>query len=152
MNPNTAREVLIAEAIGDLARLLQQADALALTMERAHQAVSKANADLRDHLAAFEGRVNTISEAAKTKVVRYMAANADHATRLAIDLQSRAMADAAKVAFGTEFDNTMQRMQSALRLLFDLRTRQKDRWAELGIAFATGSISTVGLMTFMLSR
>jgi len=97
-HPATAREALIVEAIGEVAKLIQDVEALAPILNESCRALQQANTSLRDELAGFERRIAAIAENAKTQAVKYIAARADDAAGRSIDRQSRAMADAARVA------------------------------------------------------
>jgi len=55
-DPTTAREALIAEVIGDLAKLLGQAEALAPMLDEACRSLLQADEQLRKTLADFECR------------------------------------------------------------------------------------------------
>lgn len=65
--PGTAREALIAETIGDLARLLDQAQALQPAMAESRQALVDAHAQFADQLAAFETQVTALTLAVARK-------------------------------------------------------------------------------------
>lgn len=113
-HPSTTREALIVEAIGDVAKLVQQVEAASASMNANAQALKAASTALRDELAGFERRMSSITGNAKVQTVKHIAARTDEAARRTIDEQSRAMADAARVAFGAEVGATMQRLQAQL--------------------------------------
>src|SRR5206468_2023481 len=96
---SSAREALIAETIGDLARLLDRAEALQPAMAESRQALVDAHALLADQLASFAAQVTALTEKAKVQAVKHILARADEAARRSIEQQGRAMADAARVAF-----------------------------------------------------
>jgi hypothetical protein len=148
----TAKEALLVEAIGDFVTLMQRIETLQLAMDESHQALASANDGLRDQLAAFEGRMNAVTETARTKAVRHLVAHVDNATRRSIELQSRAMSEAARVAFGAEFSATMQRLQSALQWLLEQRARRWERWLTHALAAGAGSAVSLGLTALFLAR
>ena len=113
--PTTAREALIVEAVGEVARLIQQVEALGPALNRMCQALGVADTQLRNELAAFERRMVAIAESAQTRTVQHLTARANEATRRSIEMQSRAMADAAREAFGAEIGATLQRLQHVMR-------------------------------------
>lgn len=141
-DPTTAREALIAEAIGDVARLLREVDLLIPKLDETCQAVRQADTSLRDELAAFERRMASITENAKAQTVRYLAARTDDAARRSIDQQSRAMTDAARVAFGAELGATVQRLQATLRPTIERRARRWEAWLTHAAAAAVASAVT----------
>lgn len=141
-DPATAREALIVEAIGDVAKLIREVEALAPALDETCQALQQANTSLRDELTGFENRIAAITENAKTQTVKHLAARADEATRRSIDQQSRAMADAARVAFGAELGATMQRLQATLQPLIERPQRRWERWLTHVAAAAAAAAAT----------
>lgn len=141
-DPATAREALIVEAIGEVAKLIRKVEALVPSVDETCQALQQAHTNLRDELAGFESRMAAITENAKTQTVKHLAARADEAARRSIDQQSRAMADAARVAFGAELGATMQRLQATLRPLIERPERRWERWLTHAAAAAAASAMT----------
>jgi hypothetical protein len=137
-HPNTTREVLIVEAIGEAAKLIRQVEALAPALDRSRQELADAHSGLSGQLAAFETQVLALTEKAKVVAVKHVLARTEEAARQSADLQSRAMADAARVAFGADLGATLQRLQS-------LHARPGPRWEPWlthAAAAATASAAT----------
>lgn len=137
-SPNTTREVLIVEALGEAARLIRQVEALAPALDRSRQELADAHSGLSGQLAAFETQVLALTERAKVVAVKHVLARTEEAARQSADLQSRAMADAARVAFGADLGATLQRLQS-------LHARPGPRWEPWlthAAAAATASAAT----------
>lgn len=133
-HPSTTREVLIVEALGEAARLIRQVEALAPALDQSRQALADAHSGLSGQLAAFESQVLALTEKAKVVAVRHVLTRTDEAARQSVDLQSRAMADAARVALGAELGATLQRLQS-------LQARPGPRW-ELWLTHAAAAATT----------
>ena len=150
--PATAREALIVEAIGEVAKLIQDVEALTPSLNDSCRALQQANTGLRDELASFERRIAAIAENAKTQAVKYIAARVDQAAGRAMDLQSRAMADAARVAFGAELGATMQRLQTTLQSLLERRETLWERWLTHVAAAAAGSAAAWTLALYLGQR
>ncbi len=148
----TAREALIVEAIGDVAKLLREVEALAPALDQTCQALLLANASLRDELSGFERRMAAITENAKTVTAKHLAARTEEAARRSIDQQSRAMADAARVAFGVELGATMQRLQATLQPLVSRRGRRWETWLTHAAAAAVASGATWALALYAVPR
>lgn len=151
-DPATAREALIVEAIGDVARLVREVEALAPTIEEACRALQQANACLHDELAGFESRMTSITANAKTQTVKYLAARVDEAARRSIDQQSRAMADAARVAFGAELYATMQRLRAMQQRLIDRLGKRWESWLTHAAAAIVASAATWALASYVGPR
>lgn len=145
MQPSTTREVLIVETLGEAAKLIRQVEALAPALDESRQALADAHSRLADQLAAFEAQILALSEKAKVQVVKHILVRSDEAARRSIELQSRAMADAARVALGAELGATLQRLQS----LQERPKRQWEDWLTHAAAAATASIAT-WMLTVML--
>lgn len=145
MQPSTTREVLIVETLGEAAKLIRQVEALAPALDESRQALADAHSRLADQLAAFEAQILALSEKAKVQVVKHILVRSDEAARRSIELQSRAMADAARVALGAELRATLQRLQS----LQERPKRQWEDWLTHAAAAATASIAT-WMLTVML--
>ncbi|RYF59952.1 MAG: hypothetical protein EOO27_07605 [Comamonadaceae bacterium] len=150
--PGSAREALIAEAIGDLARLIDQAQALQPAMAESRQALVDAHAKLAVQLAAFEAQIAALTEKAKVQAVKHILARTDEAARRSVEAQGRAMADAARVAFGVELGATMQRLQSALQPLTERPEQRWERWLTHAAAAATASALTWTLAVVLWAR
>ena len=141
-HPATAREALIVEAIGDVAKLMREVEALAPALDDTCAAVRQASTSLEQELAGFEGRMAAITDNAKTQTARHIAAVANEAARRASDQQTRAMADAARIAMGAEVGATMQRLQTVLQPLIDHQKRPWDAWLTHAAAAAVASAAT----------
>lgn len=138
MNPSTPREVLIVEALGEAAKLIRQVEALAPALDQSRQALADAHSGLSGQLAAFEAQVLALTEKAKVVAVKHVLTRTEEAARQSADLQSRAMADAARVAFGADIGAALQRLQS-------LQARPGPRWEPWlthAAAAATASAAT----------
>ena len=147
-HPSTTREVLIVEALGDAAKLIRQVEALGPALDRSRQALADAHSGLSGQLAEFETQVLALTEKAKVVAVKHVLTRTEEAARQSADLQSRAMADAARVAFGADLGATLQRLQSP-------HARPGPRWEPWlthAAAAATASAATWTLAITLRSR
>ncbi len=136
--PVGAREALLIEAIGEMVNLIDSVDRLTPELREASQEIDRAREGLRSSLAAFETQVLALTEKAKVVAVKHVLTRTEEAARQSVDLQSRAMADAARVAFGADLGATLQRLQS-------LHVRPGPRWEPWlthAAAAATASAAT----------
>jgi hypothetical protein len=147
--PVGAREALLIEAIGEMVNLIDSVDRLTPELREASREIGQAREGLRGSLAAFETQVLALCEKAKVQAVKHILARTDEAARLSIEQQSRAMADAARVAFGAEVGATVQRLQSALQPLIEQRSRRWERWLTHAAAAASASAATWMLATYL---
>jgi hypothetical protein len=144
---STLREALLADALGEAAELMRRMEQVAARVEAAVEAMALADSALRDSLAAFEGRMAAITENAKAKTLQHLAARTDEATRRTIEQQSRAMADAARLAFGAEIGRAVDRLQAVLKPLVERVGRGWDQWLTHAAAAALGSAVTIVVQT-----
>ena len=151
-SPTTAREALIVEALGEAAALIRQVEALAPRLDESRQALADAHGRLADQMAAFDAQVTILTERAKVRAVKHIAVRTDEAARRSIELQGRAMADAARVAFGGELGATLQRLQSTLQPLIERPDRRWERWLTHAAAAATASAATWTLAISLWAR
>lgn len=150
--PSTAREALIVEAIGEVAKLLDRIEAVAPAMDEAGRAFQQARLDLSEQVTDFERRMTAATQFAKTEVVKHIAARTEDATRRSVDQQSRAMADAARIAFGAELGATMQRLQATLQPLLERRDRRWDSWLTHAAASGVAAAATWALALYVFPR
>lgn len=151
-HPTTTREALIVEALGEAAKLIRQVEALAPALDQSRQALADAHSGLADQLTAFEAQVTALTEKAKVEAVKHILARTDETARRSVDLQGRAMADAARVAFGAELGATMQRLQLALQPPLERPERRWERWLTHAAAAATASAITWTLAIMLWAR
>lgn len=88
----TTKEALLAEALGDLGRLLDRAEALRVTMDGTQAALQQASEALTAQAEAHEKRMALVAEAAKGQVARFIAQRADEAVRQAVEGQAPGVA------------------------------------------------------------
>ena len=113
--PTTAREALIAEALSDMAQLVDRIEALAPAIDGARRALAQASADLARQADAFEARMNALTEGAKRKTLEHIVRRTNEVARQSLDAQSRAMADAAQALFRSELQPALQRLAMPLQ-------------------------------------
>jgi hypothetical protein len=147
-HPSTTREALIVEALGEAEKLIRQVEALAPALDQSRQALADAHSGLAGQLAAFEAQVLALTEKAKVQAVKHILARTDEAARRSIELQSRAMADAARVAFGADLGAAMQRLQS----LHERPGRRWEQWLTHAAAATTASAATWTLAVILWAR
>lgn len=144
-----AREALLTEAIGETANLIESVERLAPELREIGREIAQAKTGLRDSFSSFETQVMSLCEKAKVQTVKHMLARTDEATRRSIELQSRAIADAARVAFGAEVGAALQGLRSALHEKSKL---QWEGWITHAAAFVAGAAAAWMLALFLWVR
>lgn len=146
--PVGAREALLIEAIGEMVDLIDSVDRLTPKLQEVSREIGRASESLRGSLAGFETQVLALVEKAKVQAVKHILARTDEAARQSIEQQSRAMADAARVAFGADLGATLQRLQS----LQKRPERRWEHWLTHAAAAATASAATWTLAITLWAR
>ena len=152
MNPSTAREALIVEALGEVAALIDRVETLAPALDASHRALVQASAGLAHQVTAFEARMAAITENAKLTAVKHIARRTDEITRSSLDAQTRAMEEAARALFRAEVGPALQRLVMPLQHLTDLAQRGArpwERWATHAATAALGCAATLALAAHM---
>lgn len=124
----SAREALIAEALGEVAALLDRVEAVGPALEGSRLALIHASTELAGQVTAFESRMVGITENAKTQAVKHIARRTDEITRVSAEAQTRAMEEAARMLFRTEVGPALQRVTMPLQHLADLAHRGAHPW------------------------
>ena len=147
-DPVTAREALLIEAIGEVSNLIDSVDRLTPELQEMRCQIDRASTGLRESLAAFEGQVLALTEKSKVVAVKHILARTEEAARQSAEMHSRAMADAARVAFGAEVGAALQRLKS----LHERPERRWERWLTHAAAAATASAGTLMLTLTLWAR
>ena len=146
--PSTAREVLMIEALGDMASLMDRVEALVPALEKTRLALVKANTELAARAAAFESRTAAVTENAKTVAVEHITRRTSEiAQRSNLD-QAQAMKEAARDLFNTEFGATLTGLVMSLR---PLMKRIDQPWQSWLVHCATAAVSSAlsGLVVWL---
>lgn len=150
--PTTAREALVAEAIGDVARLLDRVESLVPLLDRTRLALAEANATLVEQVDALEGRMATITQTAKVKTVEHLARHADAVAMRSTEQQTRAMTEAARAIFGAEVEPALQRLARSLQHLAERVDRPWERWLVHAATVTTSCAVTWAAALYVLLR
>lgn len=141
-NLTTTREALLVDALGEAARLIRQVEALAPALDLSRQALADAHSGLAGQLTAFESQVATLTERAKVHAVQHIIARTDEAARRSIDMQTRAMTDAARVALGAELGAALQRLQALTQPQVARAGRRWEPWLTHAAAAAVAATAS----------
>lgn len=148
--PRTAREALIAEAIGDAAQLIERVESLLPALDRTRAALVQADAVLAVQLDALEGRMTAITENAKKRTVEYLARYANTVAARSSEQQIRVMSDAARSLFAREVEPTLQRLAASLQRVAERADRPWERWFVHAATVTTSSVVTWAVTVYVL--
>ena len=125
---NTAREALIAEALGDVARLLDRLEALMPALDEAQRAQRQASKALAAQAQDFETRMLATTEHAKKVTAQFIAKRADDVARATLAEQTGAMKQAARLVFQDEVAAAVIQLVVPLNRLVEQVNRPWLRW------------------------
>jgi hypothetical protein len=151
----TAREALLAEALGEVARLAERLEAVAPTLDASREALVRSGENLAGQVGSFETRMVAITENAKMQAVKHIARRTDELARGALDAQTRAMEEAARALFRAEVGPALQQLVVPLQQLADLAhrgARPWDRWLTHAATAAVASALTWALAAWLWVR
>ena len=140
--PSTAREALIAEAIGEVARLLDRVEALMPALDASREAAAEAGSQLAAGLEALEDRMAAVTDTARTQVVRHIVRRTEDAGRRAQETQSRAIAAAAREVFRVEVERSIQHLASAVQAASFRKPPAWEAWLTHAATAVTASAAT----------
>ena len=124
----TAREELMAVAIGDLGTLLDRFEKLAPQLEASRMELLSTSTELAERVEAYSKRMDEITENAKLQAVKQIARRADEMARRTVDTQTRAMEEAARVVFRNEIGPTLQRVTLPLQEVVAMARKGARPW------------------------
>jgi hypothetical protein len=138
----TAREELMAVAIGQLGEMLDRMEALAPRLDASRLALTVVGSELADQVTAYEERMADITENAKVQAVKHIARRADEMARGTVDTQTRAMEEAARLVFRNEVSPALQRVTLPLQDMATLAHRAAHPWDGWLLHAATAVLSS----------
>lgn len=138
----SAREALIAEALGEVAALLNRVEAVGPALDGSRLALIHASTELAGQVTAFESRMAGITENAKAQAVKHIARRTEEITRVSAEAQTRAMEEAARMLFRTEVGPALQRVAIPLQHLADLAHRGAHPWQQWLTHAATAVVAS----------
>ena len=149
---STAREALIAEAIGEVATLIKRLEAAAPAIDASREALVQAAERMAAQVTAFESRMTGLTENAKLQAVSHIARRSDEMARHALEAQTRAMSEAARQLFTSELGPALQRLVVPLQRLADKGARRGERWLTHAATAAVASALTLALTAWPWAR
>lgn len=138
----TAREELMAVAIGQLGELLDRMDTLAPNLDASRMELLITSTDLAKKVEAYSKRMDEITENAKVQTVKHIARRADEMARGTVETQTRAMEEAARVAFHHEVGPALQRVTLPLQDVAALARKGARPWEGWLLHAATAVLSS----------
>lgn len=149
---STAREELIAEALGDVGALIDRLEALVPAMDEFGQTAWRAYENLIERINRFDNQVqNTLNEA-ESEALRRILRHAEDITRQSLETQAMAMKATARELFRTEFDPATARVLAQMQALPQRRISTRMVWIYCVMAFCAGANLMAILVHYLPSR
>lgn len=108
----TGREALLAEALGDVADLLDRGEAVAATMRSAAEDLTNACTRLEAQAAAAEPRMIRLAEHTQSVAAKHIARSSHELMHEAADAECRSMASFARTLFHSDPDGHLKLLHS----------------------------------------
>lgn len=102
--PSTAKEALIAEALGDMAALIARVETLAPELQASRQALVLSHKELVNEVAIFKTQMTQVIGFAKVQTAKHIGQSADEAAKKLIAIQTESMKSAGRELFRAEID------------------------------------------------
>lgn len=145
--PPSAREALIAEALGEVASLLDRVDGVVQALELATASATDACARIDARAAAFEASTGALVEASKQHLVRHVAMKTEELGRAAGEAQVQAMRD----LFRDELGPLVERLAAECARRTAGSKGWHQHWVYAAMAVGTSAIAALAAI-YLLSR
>lgn len=145
--PPSAREALIAEALGEVALLLDRVDGVVQALELATASATDACARIDARAAAFEASTGALVEASKQHLVRHVAMKTEELGRAAGEAQVQAMRD----LFRDELGPLVERLAAECARRTAGSKGWHQHWVYATTAVGTSAIAALAAI-YLLSR
>jgi hypothetical protein len=146
MNPaSSAKEALIAEALGDLALLLDRLETVGPTVDASRAALLKSSEAIAKEIAEFAPDMRKFTHHAKLQTEKFVAHQLAQATTSAREAQLKLMEEAARELFKTKVDPVVRQVSAQLQHMAQLAQPRKHPWMPWLThisAFVTGAALT----------
>ncbi len=142
---STAKEALIAEALGDMATLMDRVEAVPPAMNRSHQALAAISERLVQQISTFELRVATLAQKAIEITATHIDRRANAVATKTLHEQTLAMQATARETLNRELYPAVNRVVTQLEYLTRLAQPRHNPWMPWlthGAAFVTGAALT----------
>ena len=150
---STAREALIAELMGDMAKLLDRVDTVTPAINDARRKMTAAAQELAAGVAPFKAHMVDIAVETRTTAVEHIVSRANGASAKLIEMQTRAMLDLSKSIVDKEVGPPLRQLAWNLEQLVQ-RTRRPwwESWVNYAATALLSAICSAMLVLYVLYR
>jgi GTPase involved in cell partitioning and DNA repair len=143
--PSTAKEALIAEALGDMDLLLKRLEAVVPLVDGTRKTLIKSSEMISREIATFAPHMKEFTDYAKIQTAKQIDRSVVEVTQRAKEAQLQAMQEAAREMFRKEVDPVVRQVSAQLQQLARLAQSRKNPWMPWlthGSAFMAGTALT----------
>ena len=139
--PGNSREVLIAEALGDFAKLFDRLDSVAPTLEKTCVKLELTASKLQGSIEPFQARIVATANQNQDLAVKWFVEQVNLVGKKTLDEQIRAMQESARKIFNDEVVPPLNRVTSELRQA-KLREKSREGWVTHAAVAITAACCT----------
>ena len=150
--PTNAREALLAEALGDVAHLLDRLESVAPALDEARGSLLEAADALRRRADAFDTNVAAVTQTAKIRVMQQIAIQTSDIARRSVADQTCAMTEAAQRIFDAQVNPALQRLTGSLQQVLKQLDRPRDVWLLHAATAAVSSAVTLAVVMYLMHK
>ena len=121
--PTTAKESLLAEALGEMASLIERVETLTPKLQESRQALVLSHKELVNEVAIFRIQMTQVIDFTKVKTAKHIGQSADGALKKLIAIQTESMQSAGRELFRAEIHPVMRQVAQQVQDLADRKSR-----------------------------
>jgi hypothetical protein len=151
--PSTAKEALLAEALGEMASLVERVETLAPELEASRQALVLSHKELVNEVATFRTQMTQVIGFAKVQTAKQIGQFADEAAKRLIAIQTESMKSAGRELFRAEIDPVVRQVVQQLQELAERQSHHvMSIWSYAGAAMGgcVLSLASAAFWTWLL--
>jgi hypothetical protein len=150
---SSAREALVAELIGDVAKLLERVDTIAPAIDSARHETTLAAHELAASLAPFKAQIGQFADQTKKTAAQHIVAYANEAGARMLEVQRHAMSASARTIFEEELQPTLRELAAKLeRLVVRIDRPWWESWACYAATAVTSAICSGALALHVVCK
>ena len=149
---STAREALVAELMGDMAKLLDRIDTLAPAIDGARRDMTAAAHELAAGVTPFKAQMVQIADQTKRTSVQNILSCTNQAAAMLLEAQTTAMTASARAMFDKEVGPPLRQLASNLEQLVARTRRPWEAWVSHAATATVSATLSAMLVLYVVHR
>lgn len=149
-SPQTTREALLVEALGEIGALLDRVEAVAQSLSSAAEAVDRTCQRLETQAAAAQPRMAQVAQHAQDVAAKYIARSSLELMHSAADAEFRSMAAFASALFKSELHPALESLRQSANASAASHRQRCASWGMCAAAATASALLTGGLTLYLL--